>query len=78
MGMIMHRVIITDTLGKLAERYYGDWQLWPLIYDHNEFEIGINPNNLTPGIHLVIPYHHGMRVTVEPDPLQEAVSDYGF
>lgn len=73
--MLWHRVQLTDTLGKLAQRYYGDWTMWSYIADHNEFIIlNGTENNLTPGIHICIPYHHSLKVTVEPTDIRNAVT----
>jgi nucleoid-associated protein YgaU len=42
------------TLSDLANAEYGDWQLWPLLYDRNKSEIGANPNMLKIGHKLVV------------------------
>jgi hypothetical protein len=51
----MHRVVAGDTLAKLAEKYYGDAQLWPILYAVNREIIGSNPNQLRAGDPLRIP-----------------------
>lgn len=62
-GMIIHFTQITDTLGSLAEHYYGDASLFKMILDHNTHYI-TDPNNLTPGVSLAIPYHPHLRARV--------------
>lgn len=48
----------SDTLSGIAEREYGTWQLWPLLYDLNKDKIGSNPNRIFPGLKLlVLPLH---------------------
>jgi len=48
-----------STLSGIAQAEYGDWKLWPLIYDVNESLIGSNPNRLQPGLQLmVMPISH--------------------
>ena len=37
------------TLSDLAQSEYGDWQLWPLLYDRNKDVIGGNPDKLRIG-----------------------------
>lgn len=64
-GMLLHYVQITDTLGSLAQHYYGDSSLSRLILDHNTHYIP-DPNHLTPGLTLVIPYHPMLRARVVP------------
>lgn len=66
-GIILHRVEITDTLGSLAQHYYGDASLYKMILDHNTHYVP-DPNHLTPGIHLAIPYHPHLRARVVPMP----------
>lgn len=43
-----------STLSGVARTEYGDWKLWPLIYDLNRIEIGRNPNRLKIGQRLRI------------------------
>lgn len=52
---LLHRVAAGDTLGILAVRYYGKYQLWTRIYAANRDKIGEDPNNLTVGMDLLIP-----------------------
>ncbi|MBD0347423.1 MAG: LysM peptidoglycan-binding domain-containing protein, partial [Coleofasciculus sp. Co-bin14] len=44
-----------DTLALIAQKFYGDGNLWQLIYDANRNTIGDNPNQLQVGMVLVIP-----------------------
>src|SRR5262249_51732385 len=32
-----------DTLSGLAQKHYGDWRLWPLIWDRNAIAVGPRP-----------------------------------
>jgi hypothetical protein len=41
-----------DTLSGLAQQYYGDWRLWPLIWDQNRTAIGAAPSTLNIGTQL--------------------------
>jgi hypothetical protein len=43
------------TLSDLAQAEYGDWQLWPLLFDENKAVIGVNPNKLRIGQKLTVP-----------------------
>lgn len=43
-----------STLSGIATSEYGDWKLWPLIYDLNQVEVGRNPNQLRVGQRLRI------------------------
>ena len=38
----------------IAKAQYGDFNLWPLIYDLNKAKIGPNPNRLKPGTDLLL------------------------
>jgi hypothetical protein len=51
----MHRIAPGDTLSKLAEKYYGDARLWPILYAVNRENIGSDPNKLRIGDPLRIP-----------------------
>lgn len=42
------------TLSGIAKAQYGDFNLWPLIFDLNKGKIGSNPNRLTPGTRLLL------------------------
>lgn len=64
-ALILHRVQQTDTLGSLAVHYYGNVDKYNLILDHNTHYIP-DPNNLTPGITLAIPYHPHLRARLLP------------
>jgi cell division septation protein DedD len=44
-----------DTMRGVAEKVYGDANLWPRIYDANRDLIGPNPDALQVGMHLHIP-----------------------
>lgn len=44
-----------DSLSKIAGVYYGNFQLWPKIYEANRKVVGANPNLILPGQVLVIP-----------------------
>lgn len=44
-----------DTLALIAQKFYGDGNLWQLIYDANRNTIGDNHNQLQVGMVLVIP-----------------------
>jgi hypothetical protein len=41
-------------LSDIAQKEYGDSDLWPLIYDANKAKIGVNPNLIQPGQILTI------------------------
>jgi nucleoid-associated protein YgaU len=43
-----------DTLSGIAQREYGRWQLWPLLYDVNKEKIGPNPNRIRPDLRLLV------------------------
>jgi hypothetical protein len=42
-----------DTLSGIAQREYGRWQLWPLLYDLNKDKVGPNPNRIQPDLGLL-------------------------
>jgi 3D (Asp-Asp-Asp) domain-containing protein len=44
-----------DTLALIAQKFYGDGNLWQLIYDANRNTIGPDPNQIQVGMVLVIP-----------------------
>jgi len=50
----MHRTLPTDTLWKLAIRYYNDGYKWTRIYEANKKVIP-DPNTLEKDLNLVIP-----------------------
>jgi len=50
-----HVVVAGDTLSDLANRYYKDTKLWPVIYRINWLTIGANPHKLSVGTVLQIP-----------------------
>jgi hypothetical protein len=41
-----------DTLSGLAQLHYGDWRLWPLIWDQNRAAVGAQPSMLRIGTRL--------------------------
>jgi hypothetical protein len=43
-----------STLSGIAKAQYGDWNLWPLIFDLNKEKIGPNPNRIKPGMKLLL------------------------
>ena len=51
---VVHIVQAGETLGQIAQRYYGDANRWQQIYDANRAAIP-NPNALTVGTRLTIP-----------------------
>lgn len=50
-----HKVRAGESLSKIAQEYYKDGSLWPIIYDANQAIIGMDPNKLTIGQELEIP-----------------------
>lgn len=44
-----------DTLALIAQKFYGDGNLWQLIYDANRNTIGADYNQIQAGMVLVIP-----------------------
>jgi nucleoid-associated protein YgaU len=53
----VHTVVHGETLSKIAQRYYGDAQKWPVIYalPSNKALIGANPSMIRMGMRLTIP-----------------------
>ncbi len=51
---IIHKVVSSDSLAKLAKEYYGDETKWQYIYEANKNKIR-NPNILYIGLELLIP-----------------------
>jgi hypothetical protein len=43
-----------SSLSGIAKAQYGDFNLWPLIYDLNKDKIGSNPNRIKPGTKLLL------------------------
>lgn len=50
-----HPVAPGDWLSKIAIKWYGDMNKWPIIYDANRALIGSDPNKIKPGQMLTIP-----------------------
>lgn len=44
-----------DTLSKIANKEYGNWRLWKLIWKANRDKVGKDPNKIFPKQELVIP-----------------------
>jgi len=44
-----------DTLSIIAQKFYGDANLWPKIHDANRSVIGQDADQIIPGQNLVIP-----------------------
>jgi hypothetical protein len=47
-------VVAGSSLSAIAKNEYGNFDLWPLIYDLNKAKIGPNPNLIAPGLSLSI------------------------
>jgi hypothetical protein len=43
-----------SSLSAIAKAQYGDFNLWPLIFDLNKEKIGTNPNRIKPGLKLLL------------------------
>lgn len=50
-----HKVLKGETLATIAATYYGSAAKWIDLYQHNERYLA-NPNQLDPGLMLVVPY----------------------
>ena len=50
-----HTIKQDEDLFFLAEYYYGDAQLWDIIYYANRDQIGDDPETLSPGMRITIP-----------------------
>jgi nucleoid-associated protein YgaU len=48
----VHTFVVTDSISLIAYKYYGDWELWPLIAKHNKI---VDVRKIEPGTQLVIP-----------------------
>lgn len=44
-----------EDLWYCAEYFYGDASLWDIIYYANHDQIGDDPENMVPGMELIIP-----------------------
>jgi len=51
-----------DTLRLISERYYGDREFSPIIYNANTDMVGEDPNTIEIGMQLEIPCRDGMRI----------------
>jgi hypothetical protein len=49
------RTVRGDSLSHLARKHYGDWRLWPLIWDANRSAVGPRPSRLRIGVELMLP-----------------------
>ncbi len=56
-----YTVIPGDTLRLISERYYGQRDFSPIIYEANTGEIGENPNAIEIGMELTIPCRDNMQ-----------------
>lgn len=54
-GDIIYILEPQDNLYLLAQRFYGNGNLWPLIYNRNKENIGENPEHIEAGMIIVIP-----------------------
>jgi hypothetical protein len=59
----VHKVVAGDSLSALAKRYYGDIDLWPILYQANRGNVGDTPDNVRIGVSLTIPARE--RLTTE-------------
>jgi nucleoid-associated protein YgaU len=50
----LYTVVAGDTLRRIAQRFYGDENQWPRIFDENRDQIS-NPDQIFPGQVLRIP-----------------------
>ena len=50
-----YTIVDGDTLSGIAQREYGDAQMWPAIYKANRETIGENPDLIYPDTEIVIP-----------------------
>jgi len=53
--MLIHTLKQDEDLWFLAEYYYGDASLWDHIYYFNRDLIGDDPEDLQPGMRIIIP-----------------------
>lgn len=54
-GLTKIRTVRGDSLSHLARKHYGDWRLWPLIWDANRATVGPRPSRLRIGVELMLP-----------------------
>lgn len=54
-GNFLYTVQANDTLGQIAQRFYGDAGKWPLIRDANSGLINRDGTNIKPGMKITIP-----------------------
>jgi nucleoid-associated protein YgaU len=57
-----------DTLSTIALRYYGNGNLWPLVYEANRRTIGGNPDVIRPQQQLTIPQRTSGQPQPQPQP----------
>jgi hypothetical protein len=43
-----------SSLSGIARTQYGDFNLWPLVFDLNKDKIGSDPNRIKPGMKLLL------------------------
>lgn len=65
-----HTIQSGDNLWAIAEEYYGDPYLWPLIYERNE-DVLTNPDILLPGSNIFIPALEGSAAELEKLDIEE-------
>ena len=63
---VQHAVVGGDTLWSLAERFYGDADLWVILYEANRGSVSA-PDELRPGQTLLIPVRPGATPASDPD-----------
>ena len=70
-----------DTLSGLAERFYGNSNLWNIIYEANKHVIGSDPNLLRVGEVLTIPLlppTPGAYYTVQPNDTLSSIAERAY
>ncbi|MBC8402546.1 MAG: HU family DNA-binding protein [Candidatus Marinimicrobia bacterium] len=64
-----HMIQSGDNLWTIAEEYYGDPYLWPLIYERNK-DVIANPDLLIPGSDVFIPALEGSAAELEKSDIE--------
>lgn len=64
-----HMIQSGDNLWAIAEEYYGDPYLWPLIYERNK-DLIANPDILLPGSNVFIPALEGSAAKLEKSDIE--------